>query len=207
MMLYILACTGKDAEGADVLSGTLTSERAEEKGTLQAASAWGVVAAGKAAVYVSPNPATTCAETVAYLRGDSELESFDPDATNTIGMCNVFLLASDYASESVELPDVSVTVSLSCAMTDAAGDGSWVYEERGASHVGWFYEGPWWQGSPNDAEGTLSGGEDGMTLTLDMSSYAGQFIYDTDYAGDATGEASGSVDVGWCSDLAREVTW
>jgi hypothetical protein len=187
---------GNDSDEQDTgINGTITAARAGEEATVVSPSAWGLVLNGTAAIYVSPNPDATCDDVATLLGGPGE--DWDPSAVNKAGSCAIFVRAS-YDGEKTDYVDdpVAALVNVDCAMDT----GEWVQDDHDGN-VGYYYSGPWWQGSPTSFDVTIDGGEGDLSLTVEMSDYAGSFIYDEMEAAPASGHVTGQTDVGWCEAL------
>lgn len=206
LLLMMIACGGKEDSGVDPVLGTVTAERDGETADAEAQSAFGYNRDGRAVIYLSPNPDTTCADVGTYLSGpDAE---WDPSVVNAAGKCSVFFQVT-YEGAEVSYSDdpVNALIALNCAMNE----GSWVLEQR--DDYGYYYSGPWWQGSPTTAaEGgagyamTLSGGEgDDFQFSLDASSYSGNFIYESMEDAPASGAVAGTGTATWCDDIGLSV--
>lgn len=192
----LLACADENAGGGYTLTGTV--ESAGSVADVRNAVAFGVNAGGKAALFVSPNPDATCDDAGTFLGGPGE--DWSPAVVNAAGYCNVYVSIPSYeGSIAVEDDMASATVVLGCAMDD----GEWV-QERHEDDEGYFYDGPWWQGSPEAFSITVEGGDDAdFAVELEMHDFSGQFIYDTVNTDPdpGTGTVSGTVTASWCADM------
>lgn len=204
-MLWLLACTGeagKDGEGQGV-TGTVAASGYQGGGEVSAlvstGSAFGVNTAGEMVLVLSPNPDATCDDAATWLLGGDD--DWSPEAVVPVGTCGLYLSGA-YESGPLTVEDdaTAVTISLACAMDD----GEWVYEERDDGDVGWYFEGPWWVGSPDGFSLTVDGGDEAdYDVSLDMDGYSGSFSYDVENPDpdSASGAVSGSTTAEWCTSL------
>jgi len=189
--------------GKDAIFGTVSA--AGSSAMVSDGSAYGVNVAGRAIVLQSPNPDLTCDDAIAYARVGSTDDN--PGDFVPAGTCGVYIevpTGYDPAGVTVDDDATRALVSLSCAM----GDGEWVREERGEGDLDWYWSGAYWQGTPDGFGLALAGGDEvGFSLTLEMASYAGSFVYDTDNPDPdpATGDVSMAVSAEWCPGLASAV--
>lgn len=205
------ACGGADGKPGETHWGDVVADRAGETASVDGLAAFGYNLGDTAVIFVVPNAAATCADAFHMLDGDPE---YDPTVANPAGTCNMFVNVSDYLggqsalgvdtpftySASASTPSTNSIIALNCAMDT----GEWVQEQRNT--FGYFYSGPYWQGSPEEYMVTVSGGDEaGYSLDVEMSSYDGNFIYESMEDAPASGSAAGSIDAAWCPDLAQTV--
>lgn len=199
----LTACTGDDGKPGETHWGDVVADRAGETASIDGLVAFGYNLGDTAILLVLPNAAATCADAFHMLDGDPE---YDPTVANPPGTCTTFVHLSAYttsgvtASSTAASPSTTSIIALNCAMDT----GEWVQEQRNT--FGYFYSGPYWQGSPEEATLTVSGGDEaGYALDVEMSSYDGNFIYESMEDAPASGSAAGSIDAAWCPDLAQTV--
>jgi hypothetical protein len=199
--LALLVACGEPGAGdsfGTVRAGDVSAE-------VVAGSAFGVNVNGRAIALLAGAPDLTCEQAVAYARVGSTDD--DPGAFVPGGTCGVYVeVPTAYAPAGTTVSDdpTGALVALSCAM----GDGAWSREERGDGDVDTYWSGPFWQGSPTGFDLSLSGGDEApFALTLDMTAYAGSFVYDTENPDPdpATGTVAIDVEVTWCPGLASAV--
>lgn len=176
------------------LSGTIVAERAGETAIVVAAASWGYFADGKALIYVSPNPETTCLDVAEMVSGSNE--NWNPAAVNSAGACGVFAFGDYDGKTGTWKSQGDGIVVLTCPMDD----GTWVWEKR--DDAGYYYTGPYWQGSPISFALTVSGAAEDLRVGMAMAYYDGNFIYDSMEDGRASGLVSGVASVSWCEDIA-----
>jgi hypothetical protein len=81
--------------------------------------------------------------------------------------------------------------------------GEWLWSDESGTE-GYFYSGPWWQGSPETFSIELVGSkEEGYSLDLTMDTYSGQFIYDLEHMDPdpGSGAVAGVVEAEYCDQL------
>lgn len=198
ILAMLAACEGGAGDGDGyTLVGTV--EAAGSTADVRNAKAFGVNTGGKAAVLVVPNPDATCDDAATYLSGPSG--DWNPEVVNGVGVCNLYVYLPEYAGDTTIQDDAAAaTVVLNCAMDD----GTWIYEERDDGDVGYYYDGPWWIGSPDGFELSLSGGDDeDFALSVAMDAYNGSFTYDVENPDPdpGTGAVAGETVAEWCPDM------
>lgn len=197
MLFFLLACEPEVEDHGPDLSGTITAESGEAADVV-VAKAFAVANSAAARVLVSPNPDATCDDAAEFYGTDAQ---FNPDVVSLAGHCVVDVKVNDFgAGAGTYDASTDVTIGFNCAMDD----GTWVYEER-TGRKAWYYDGPYWQGSPEGLTAytlELGAPTEGETfeLTLGVDAYDGRFIYDNDEpeADPASGEVSGWVGAEWC---------
>ncbi|MDP2316260.1 MAG: hypothetical protein Q8P41_25400 [Pseudomonadota bacterium] len=197
MFLFLAACTGGPGDVVP-LAGTITADSGQVA-EVRAGTAFAVTTAGKAAILVSPNPDSTCADAAGFLASGDE--DYNPGVVSGEGVCNLYIRLDDYDGTELTLTDdVLATLALNCAMDT----GEWRFEERKDGYEGFFYSGPFWVGSPDAYTLTVSGGDgEDLSLDLSMDSYYGRFPYDADEPESdlAAGAVAGSATATWCPDM------
>lgn len=117
-LVWLAACGGEAKDGGPTLTGTI--EVAGSTGEVRNAVAFGVNTGGKAALYVSADPDTTCDHVGDYLAGVTS--DFNPDLVHAEGACGVYVYVPTYSgSITVEDDAAAATISLACAMDE----GTW----------------------------------------------------------------------------------
>lgn len=200
MLLILLACETETVDHGPDLAGTITAESGEAA-EVTVAKAFGIANGDSARVLVSPNPDATCADAADFYGTDPK---YNAEVVSRAGACVVDIRVDVYDGAAANYDgSTDALLSFNCAMDE----GEWVYESRTGSKA-WFYDGPFWQGSPAGlTEYTLDVGAategEPLEVTLGVSSYDGRFIYDNDEpeADPATGEVAGYVAAEWCADL------
>lgn len=203
LVLLLVGCGDEAGKAGSTHWGDLVADRAGEAASVDGLSAFGFNLSGSAVLLVVPNDAATCEDAFHTLDADPE---YDPSVTTPAGACSTFVDLTGYdpagmtATSTPDAPSTTSIIALSCAMDS----GAWALEQRNT--YGYFYSGPYWQGSPDDYTITASGGdEEDFTVDVEMSAFDGNFIYDSMEDAPASGSASGSVTATWCSDLSQTV--
>jgi hypothetical protein len=207
IVLLLVACDGGGGEGDGALlgvAGEVTAQSsgadgASHSGVAETLSAFGVNTAGEVALVLSANANATCDDAVDFLTDGGE--DWNPEAITPVGACSVYLRGS-YDGTPLDVVDDAATiqVALNCAMDT----GEWVYEERGAGDIGWYFDGAWWIGSPQSFSLQLSGGDgEAYSLSLTMDDYTGSFTHDTENPDPdpASGEVTGTTEISWCPEM------
>lgn len=196
MIVWFLACDageGPALEGA--IGGTISS--GESSGQVIAGTAFAAELGGNILFGVFPETGVSCDDAAAELTaGDAR---WNPSKVQAAGACSMSVFATfDTELSLIDATLVDATVSVSCAMDT----GEW--EHRTTGEAGWYYSGPWWQGSPEVFSLNLTGDKDaGYQFSIEMDTYSGQFIYDLTYPepDPGTGAVSGAIDAAYCDHL------
>lgn len=196
MLLLTLSFACSDGGGATTdLTGTIEVDGMSADVAASRAFAYGE--GGRMLVVFASNDASSCAGVAGYLTtGDP----FDPIDVFTPNACNVTLVLDGWDGGFSATDDR--IASASSAIECAFGDGEFALEDRDAG-TDYYWTGDWWVGFPVAYDWMLSGGDgDAVTADITMSSYEGNFVYDTDLDPDpGSGEVSGVVSAEWCDAL------
>ena len=195
----LLACGGKGEDsGAPTpqVEGTITIEGMA--GEVALYRGFGFDAGGTMLAYLSSNPAADCGMIYDYLLVQDT--PYDPTGTVLPGTCDIFMRLSAYEGSAAgeDDPMAAAGLVINCAL----GDGAFELQTRDGQDTDYYWTGDWWQGRPTDFAFALSGGDGSdYDLSLEMSAYAGNFIYEdmTDRPG--TGAVTGAMTIEWCTDL------
>lgn len=207
LLLALAACTGAKDGATDPYWGTIVADRAGETGEVQVYSGFGFNSAsnGKGLVYLTANPDATCDTALNGLTGGDP--DFDPTVVMPASQCTVFAYF-DYDAGTLTdsaapgSPSIVSIVAVGCAMDD----GAWDYQDDGGDNVGYYYSGHLWQGSPQTYQLTVSGGDEAaFDVSLSMSTWDGNFIYEEMTAAPAEGLVVGSATAEWCPELGQTV--
>lgn len=175
--------------------GDLTITSVELAGRLAVEQAFGLAQDDTLLLYLSSNPAATCARVAAYLMPSDE--PADPSDLRLGGTCDMFLKIRDWDGDFSATNDrVAIASSaISCAL----GDGVFVYEERGDGYLDYYWSGRWWQGIPDLYTLSIRDAADGgFTISGEMTSFDGAFIYEKMQSEPGTGEVYGEAGITRC---------
>lgn len=196
-LVLIVGCTGTE-EGAEAIAGTVSASGSSAD--MSSGVAYAAELAGEIMVAIFPRSDATCAYAGAELAaGDPD---WNPANVHQPGACGLIIQAPyDGGLSLTGATIVDATVTLNCAMDS----GEWEYREGTSLYYdGYYYTGPWWQGSPESFDLEISGSEaDGYTVSASMDAYSGRFLYDLDDMENdpATGSIVGTTTATHCDDL------
>jgi hypothetical protein len=200
-LLILTACSGSEVKDDAGISGTVTA--AAVSAEVAVLAGFGVDTQGRAALVLSSGADASCDGAAAWLLDGGSDEDRSPESILPGGTCAMYVSLPAYdaaAGLSVQDDATQATVSLSCAM----GAGEWVYEERGAGDIGWYWTGDWWVGSPDGFSLEVAGGAEApYDVTFSADAWNGSFTYDVENPDPdpATGAVSGASSASWCADM------
>lgn len=196
-LVLLVGCTGTE-DVAQVIGGSVSASGSSAN--LSTGVAYAAELAGEILVTIFPRADATCESAGAEIAaGDPD---WNPANVHEAGACGLIIQAPYEGSLSLSgATIVDATVTLNCAMDT----GEWEYREGTSLYYdGYYYTGPWWQGSPETFDLDISGSEaDGYSVSVAMEAYSGRFLYDLDDMENdpATGTISGTSTATHCDEL------
>ncbi len=193
-----------DKEGMGSVSGQVAVEDRDLVADVYWGSAFAYAEEGRLIAFLTGAPGASCASVSAYLGPNRGALAKDDVVEG--GSCAMTLLVDDWDGEVKVSWDPSETEArnpgLSSNLRCHFGDGGWVLETRGSGYEDYYWDGPVWSGIPETFDWSISGDEEALSLTLEMTAFDGNFpdeVSATRYA--ATGDLSGTIRARWCADL------
>lgn len=175
--------------------GTLTTDAGDVAAAGGPGFAFDSPTNGQLALYIPGSRTATCADVGRALSNDRDL---DPGVLTPPGTCSIFLYAAYTAPEATTWTDAPATVVLNCAF----GDGAWA--QSADCDGGFCFSGDFWTGAPGVFTATVSGGDGAdYAVDLDLSSFSGQFPYESQETAPLDGAVSGTGSAAWCTDIGQ----
>lgn len=203
ILLSGLVACGAGDEGAGYGDPLITGTLATDDGSTADAAvyhAYYFVAGGKGIVYAASGPEATCAEVTEYI--DVATTTYDPTNLLPPNTCNMFILFNypSGAAENGFTFDAADWKTGQWSVTCAMDAGTWEYgTSNGFSD--YYYSGRLWQGAAYLGSTTLTGSDDALSLSVNLSDFDGNFIYEKMESIPASGLISGEIDATVCNSL------
>lgn len=195
MLPLLLACAGVEDVG---LSGSLSLSDLSGEGAIAIQSAYGLAQDGQLIAYLSSTPDVGCEEMVTHLTPGDNTD--DPSGLFTDDHCNIFMSLPDWSDgfSATDDPVALAGFSITCTL----GDGAFVFEERDTGDEDYYWSDDYWQGHPDSYDLTITPGEEGYAMSMDMTGFSGTLIYEGFETHTGAGAVGGEQTITECADFS-----